>query len=152
MDSGFYDDDRFATCGRLQIGYLWGCIAIRPMSSIWLRTPPIGKLSRKILMIGKAWKILISFASSVGEKKRRTIFSTLCEHNEQYSLDRLCRDMVIITNLGKGKPIDTMMTCRNSLIIYSLPKSSIYSQNIHPFSLIRSTNHENSRINPFIRC
>lgn len=34
------------------------------------------------------------------------IFSTLWEDNGQYVLDGLCRDMVIITNIGKGEAID----------------------------------------------
>ena len=42
-------------------------------------------------------------------KERRTIFSTLWEDNGQYFLDGLCRDMVIITNIGKGEAIDDQL-------------------------------------------
>lgn len=44
------------------------------------------------------------------KKERRTIFSTLWEDNGQYLLDGLCRDTVIITNIGKGEPIDKQLS------------------------------------------
>jgi len=55
-------------------------------------------MSRDFLCKQKKWR-----------KERRTIFSTLWEDNGQYFLDGLCRDMVIVTNLGKGEAIDAQL-------------------------------------------
>ena len=44
------------------------------------------------------------------KKGRRTIFSTLWEEDGQYLLQGICRDSVIITNMGMGEKIDEQLT------------------------------------------
>ena len=109
MDAGFYDHELFETFEFLKIGYLCG-----------------GKLYRNVLDAAtdagdwhafrkadeqkKSW-MYTEFLSrqKSWRKERRTIFSTLWEEDGQYVLEGLCRDTVIITNIGMGEAIDTRL-------------------------------------------
>ena len=109
MDAGFYDDDLFATFEWLQIGYLCGgkqyanVLDFAADATDWQAfkknaDDPTSWMYTDFLCKQKKWL-----------KERRTIFSTLWEDNGQYFLDGLCRDMVIVTNIGKGEPIDAQL-------------------------------------------
>lgn len=109
MDAGFYDDGLFNTCEKLKIGYTCG-----------------GKLYRNVVDEAtdaaewhaftkaddqkKRWMYTDLLCQQANwEKARRTIFSTLAEEDGQYVLDGMCRDSVIITNLGMGETIDEQL-------------------------------------------
>ena len=109
MDAGFYDDDLFATCEWLQIGYLCGgkqyanVLDLATDATDW-------KAFKKNTDDRKNWMYTDFLCKQrTWKKERRTIFSTLSEDDGQYILEGLCRDMVIITNLGKGEPIDAQL-------------------------------------------
>ena len=109
MDAGFYDHELFETCERLHIGYLCGgkqyvnVIDEAADTGDWqeFRKSPDAKKSwmyTDFMCKQKKWR-----------KERRTIFSTLCENDGQYVIEGLCRDSVIITNLGQGYRIDEQL-------------------------------------------
>ena len=109
MDAGFYDDDLFETCEWLKIGYL--CGGKLYANVLDLATDAIDwKAFKKADKSRQSWMYTDFLCKQKSWKKeRRTIFSTLSENNGQYILDGLCRDMVIITNLGKGEVIDAQL-------------------------------------------
>ena len=109
MDAGFYDDDLFETCEWLKIGYI--CGGKLYANVLDLATDAIDwKAFMKAEESRKSWMYTDFLCKQKKWKKeRRTIFSTLWEDNGQYTLNGLCRDMVIITNLGKGEEIDAQL-------------------------------------------
>ncbi len=109
MDAGFYDDDLFETCEWLKIGYLCGgkqyanVLDLATEATDW-------QAFKKADETRKSWMYTDFLCKQKKwRKERRTIFSTLWEDNGQYILNGLCRDTVIITNLGKGEPIDAQL-------------------------------------------
>jgi hypothetical protein len=109
MDAGFYDEDLFETCEWLQIGYL--CGSKQYANVLDLATDATDwQAFKKNTDDRKSW-IYTDFLCKQRrwKKERRTIFSALCEGDGQDMLDGLCRDMVIITNLGKGEAIDAQL-------------------------------------------
>jgi hypothetical protein len=106
MDAGFYDDDVFSVCEELKIGYMCGgkqyanVIDEASESSDW-------QAYKKVTDERTSWMYTdFMCKQKTWKKERRTIFSTLWEDDGQYVLDGLCRDTVIITNIGKGEAID----------------------------------------------
>jgi hypothetical protein len=109
MDAGFYDHELFETCEWLKIGYLCGgkqyanVLDLATDATDW-------QAFKKADETRKSWMYTDFLCKQrPWRKERRTIFSTLWEDNGQYLLGGLCRDTVIITNLGQGEAIDTQL-------------------------------------------
>ncbi len=109
MDAGFYDDELFETCEYLKIGYLCGGKQYRNVldeATDAVDWQPLKKADDS----KKSWMYTDMLCQQRSwRKERRTIFSTLWEDDGQYVLGDLCRDTVIITNLGMGEPIDAQL-------------------------------------------
>ena len=109
MDAGFYDDELFETCEYLKIGYLCGGKQYRNVldeAADAVDWQPLKKADES----NKSWMYTdMRCQQRSWRKARRTIFSTLWEDDGQYVLGDLCRDTVIITNLGMGEPIDQQL-------------------------------------------
>ena len=109
MDAGFFDAELFETIEYLKIGYLCGGKQYRNVldeaadAFEW-------HAFRKDDKQKKSW-MYTEFMSQQKSwsKERRTIFSTLWEDGGQYVLEGLCRDTVIITNIGMGESIDEQL-------------------------------------------
>ena len=113
MDAGFYDDDLFETCEYLKIGYMCGgkqyvnVIDEASESIDW-------QAYKKVTDDQTSWMYTdFMCKQKKWKKERRTIFSVLWEDNGQYFLDGLCRDTVIITNIGMGEKIDEQLRAIN---------------------------------------
>jgi hypothetical protein len=109
MDAGFYDDDLFETCEYLKIGYMCGGkhyvnVTDEAADAVdWYEY-------KKAAAHWQSWMYTEFLCKQrTWRKERRTIFSTLWEDNGQYVLEGLCRDTVIITNIGMGEPIDEQL-------------------------------------------
>ena len=109
MDAGFYDNDLFTVCEELEIGYLCGGKQYRNVIDLAIEATE-WKHFKKAADHRQSWTFT-EFTSQQRKwkKARRTIYSMLCEENGQYVLEGLCRDMIIITNIGKGEPIDDQL-------------------------------------------
>jgi hypothetical protein len=109
MDAGFFDDEVFKTCEQLQIGYLCGG---KQYSNVLNEVADAvdWQAFKKVETDSKSW-MYTEFMSRQKKWKngRRTIFSTLQEKDGQYLLQGICRDSVIITNLGMGEAIDEQL-------------------------------------------
>ena len=109
MDAGFYDDELFETCEWLKIGYVCGGKQYRNVldeATDAVDWQPLQKSDES----KKSWMYTDMLCQQRSwRKERRTIFSTLWEDDGQYVLGDLCRDTVIITNLGMGEPIDEQL-------------------------------------------
>ena len=106
MDAGFYDDKIFSLCEKLGIGFMTGgkeynnVLHLAAEATEW---QPFEKSEndRKLWMLTefmckqKSWK-----------KERRTIVSSLVEEDGQYLFEGMCRDSVMITNIGMSQDID----------------------------------------------
>ena len=109
MDAGFYDNDLFDVCEELEIGYM--CGGKQYANVIDEASESIDWQAYKKATDDRTSLMFTEFLCKQRKwlKERRTIFSTLWEENGQYFLDGLCRDMVIITNIGKGEAIDDQL-------------------------------------------
>ena len=109
MDAGFYDDELFETCEYLNIGYLCGGKQYRNVldeAADAVDWQPLKKADES----NRSWMYTdMRCQQRSWRKARRTIFSILWEDDGQYVLGDLCRDTVIITNLGMGEPIDQQL-------------------------------------------
>ncbi len=109
MDAGFFDADLFETLEYLKIGYLCGGKQYRNVLDE--ATDAVDwHAFRKDDKQKKSW-MYTEFMSrqKSWRKERRTIFSTLWEDGGQYVLEGLCRDTVVITNIGRGEAIDKQL-------------------------------------------
>ena len=109
MDAGFFDADLFETLEYLKIGYLCGGKQYRNVLDE--ATDAVDwHAFRKDDKQKKSW-MYTEFMSrqKSWRKERRTIFSTLWEDGGQYVLEGLCRDTVVITNIGRGEAIDEQL-------------------------------------------
>ena len=109
MDAGFYDNDLFDVCEELEIGYM--CGGKQYANVIDEASESIDWQAYKKATDDRTSWMYTEFMCKQRKwlKERRTIFSTLWEDNGQYFLEGLCRDMVIITNIGKGEAIDDQL-------------------------------------------
>jgi hypothetical protein len=109
MDAGFFDAELFETIEYLKIGYLCGG---KQYSNVLDEAADAVEWHafRKDDKQNKSW-MYTEFMSrqKSWRKERRTIFSTLWEDDGQYVLEGLCRDTVIITNIGMGESIDEQL-------------------------------------------
>lgn len=109
MDAGFYDEGLFKTCEQLDIGYACGgklYTNVLNEATDAVDWQAFSKATDK----KKSWMFTdLRCKQKSWKKERRTIFSTLWEEDGQYVLEGICRDMVIITNLGMGEPIDAQL-------------------------------------------
>uniref|UniRef100_B3EME0 Transposase DDE domain-containing protein n=1 Tax=Chlorobium phaeobacteroides (strain BS1) TaxID=331678 RepID=B3EME0_CHLPB len=127
MDAGFFDDEVFKTCEQLQIGYLCGgkqysnvldevADAVDWQSFKKVETDSKSWMYTEFMSRQKKWK-----------KERRTIFSTLWEEDGQYLLQGICRDSVIITNMGMGEKESMSNLPRSAARTCSTPESFLAS-------------------------
>jgi len=109
MDAGFYDDKIFSLFEELNIAYICGGKEYRNVTHQAAKATewrPLVKSEddRKLWMLTeflckqKSWK-----------KERRTIVSTLVEDDGQYLFEGICRDSVVITNIGMDQDIDEQL-------------------------------------------
>jgi hypothetical protein len=109
MDAGFYDGELFKTFEGMKIGYTCGG---KLYSNVINEATDAAEWQafRKADDQKKVWMYTDMMSKQKKwDKARRTIFSTLYEEDGQYVLEGLCRDSVIITNLGMGEKIDEQL-------------------------------------------
>jgi hypothetical protein len=114
MDAGFYDEALFKHCKKLKIGFTCGG---KLYSNVIDEATDAAKWYefRKADDQKKVWMYTDMMCKQKSWSGQwRTIFSTLTEENGQYVLDGLCRDSVIITNLGMGNKIDEQLSAINA--------------------------------------
>jgi hypothetical protein len=109
MDSGFFDQKIFDVCEELKIGYVCGgklykdvkALAGQSGDDVWMRYCS-GK---------KDYWEYIEFGSKRGNWKRfrRAIYCRLINDGNQLYLPGCRPDTVIITNIGQGQHIDTLL-------------------------------------------
>jgi hypothetical protein len=109
MDSGFFDQKIFDVCEELKIGYVCGgklykdikALASQSFDEVWTKYYS-GKKD--------CWEY-IEFGSKRGNWKRfrRAIYCRLINDGNQLYLPGCRPDTVIITNIGQGQHIDTLL-------------------------------------------
>jgi hypothetical protein len=107
MDSGFFDRKIFELCEKLEIGYVCGGKLYRDIkafagaSDTWSRYE-LGKKG--------CWEY-VEFGSRCDNwnRFRRTIYCRLVNNDNQLYLPGCRPDTVIITNIGQGRHIDTLI-------------------------------------------
>jgi hypothetical protein len=109
MDSGFFDQKIFKLCEELKIGYVCGgkmykdikAVACEAANKMWNRYCS-GK--------NNCWEY-IEFGTKRGNwnRFRRAIYCRLVNNGDQLYLPGCRPDTVIITNIGQGQHIDTLL-------------------------------------------
>lgn len=108
MDSGFFDQELFALCEQLGIGYVCGGRLLDPIKARAAACPePAWQL-----LEGKPqlWRYFEFGHCCLSWKRfRRAIFCQPMEENRQGLLEFARPDTVIYTNLGRGERIDQLL-------------------------------------------
>ena len=109
MDSGFFDQKIFKVCEELKIGYVCGgklyqdikAVARTSQGEIWTRYCSAKKDNWEYIEFGSRRESWNRF--------RRAIYCRLLNQGAQLYLPGCRPDTVIITNIGQGQAIDTML-------------------------------------------
>lgn len=109
MDSGFFDQKIFALCEKLEIGYVCGGKLYKDIKSLAGESDN-GTWNRYCSGKKDAWEY-IEFGSKRGNwnRFRRAIYCRLVNNGDQFYLPGCRPDTVIMTNIGQGQPIDTLL-------------------------------------------
>ncbi|EFK06146.1 conserved hypothetical protein [delta proteobacterium NaphS2] len=109
MDSGFFDQKIFKVCEKLEIGYLCGGKLYKDIKWFTI-SQEAENWTRYVSGHKDCWEF-IEFGSKRGnwDRFRRTIYCRLTNKGDQLYLPGCRPDTVIITNLGRGEPIDEQL-------------------------------------------
>lgn len=109
MDSGFFDQKIFELCESLDIGYVCGGKLYKDITA--MADSINGQIWKKYSTGKKDFWEYLEFGSRRGSwnRFRRAVYCRLTNEGKQLFLPGFRPDTVIITNLGQGQPIDTML-------------------------------------------